>query len=141
MVRNPKSCDKLNVQNLGHRYLSQKLIPLFSSSSSKSLSRHPVELEGLEETAVWQYGMTQDKKWTKTFCEKRKKINEMTITILISFESRNINEIRVKRLKWTMHLIPLNLIKSRWHSKHITFLFKTNLFLYTRYFIDYILMD
>ena len=52
-VKSQKSREKLNAQNIGNGYFSQKLIPLFSSSNkSASASRHPVELEGLEETAV-----------------------------------------------------------------------------------------
>jgi hypothetical protein len=51
-VRNQRSRDKINVHNIGHRYFSPKFIPLISSSSKSSNGRHPVELEGLEETAV-----------------------------------------------------------------------------------------
>lgn len=52
-ARNQKPRDKLNAQNLGNGYFSQKIIPLFSSSNkSACTTRHPVELEGLEETAV-----------------------------------------------------------------------------------------
>ena len=52
-VKNQKSREKMNAQNIGNGYFSQKLIPLFSSSNkSATTTRHPVELEGLEETAV-----------------------------------------------------------------------------------------
>ena len=40
-----------NYRNWGTRYFSEKIIHLFSSSAKVEVG-HPVELEGLEETAV-----------------------------------------------------------------------------------------
>ena len=50
-VGNEKSRHKQNYRNWGTRYFSEKIIHLFSSSAKVEVG-HPVELEGLEETAV-----------------------------------------------------------------------------------------
>ena len=48
---NEKLRPKQNYRNWGTRYFSEKIIHLFSSSAKVEVG-HPVELEGLEETAV-----------------------------------------------------------------------------------------
>ena len=50
-VGNEKLRPKQNYRNWGRRYFSEKIIHLFSSSAKVEVG-HPVELEGLEETAV-----------------------------------------------------------------------------------------
>ena len=50
-VGNEKLRHKQNYRNWGTRYFSEKIIHLFSSSAKVEVG-HPVELEGLEETAV-----------------------------------------------------------------------------------------
>ena len=50
-VGNEKLRPKQNYRNWGTRYFSEKIIHLFSSSAKVEVG-HPVELEGLEETAV-----------------------------------------------------------------------------------------
>ena len=50
-VGNEKLKQKQNYRNWGTRYFSEKIIRLFSSSAKVEVG-HPVELEGLEETAV-----------------------------------------------------------------------------------------
>ena len=50
-VGNEKLRHKQNYRNWGRRYFSEKIIHLFSSSAKVEVG-HPVELEGLEETAV-----------------------------------------------------------------------------------------